>query len=427
MKKYNRQFKIADKLLFKQKMLSWANQFSIFCFLDSCNEPGNEQGQEWKLAVGVVSAHAIDDAESFADFDEFLQKQDRQVFGHLSYDLRNVLANDSSPCADAFGFGYFFSPKILIELTDGTLSINAEGENIFEEIDQFSIPNPSKAQQSILQPVQDKGSYLESVKKIKEHIQAGDCYELNYCLKFIGKSAGFDAIASFIALTNYSPVPFAALYKKDGQYCVCASPERYIQKTGNAIISQPIKGTSKRYAGDELQDDMDKLALYESIKDRTENVMTVDLVRNDLSRVCEAGTVAVSELYGIYSFATVHQMISTVEGKLKSGITFTDILKATFPMGSMTGAPKKKVMELIEQYEFAGRGLFSGSIGYIDPRGDFDFNVVIRSIFYDEVNKKLWSFAGGAITNKSVVEDEWEECHVKLSAVKKIVEQWQKD
>lgn len=150
--------------------------------------------------------------------------------------------------------------------------------------------------------------------------------------------------------------------------------------------------------------------------------MVVDLVRNDLSKVCKEGSVKVSELFGIYSFPQVHQMISTIEGELDEKVPFSSILKACFPMGSMTGAPKKRVMELIEQYEKTKRGLYSGAVGYIDPNGDFDFNVVIRSILYNAVNQYLGYQVGGGITFYSDPEKEYEECLLKAAAIRKVLQ-----
>ena len=198
---------------------------------------------------------------------------------------------------------------------------------------------------------------------------------------------------------------------------MCASPERYLKKTGNTIISQPIKGTSKRDLHNKNTDEEIKNYLQKSLKEKSENVMVVDLVRNDLSKICREGSVQVKELFGIYSFPQVHQMISTVKGILENNIHWTDAVKATFPMGSMTGAPKKKVMQLIDEYESSARGLFSGSIGYVTPQADFDFNVVIRSIFYDDSNKFLSFLAGGGITFYSNAADEYEECMLKAAAI----------
>ena len=148
--------------------------------------------------------------------------------------------------------------------------------------------------------------------------------------------------------------------------------------------------------------------------------MVVDLVRNDLSKICREGTVQVEELFGIYSFPQVHQMISTITGELQPGLSFADIIKQTFPMGSMTGAPKKKVMELIEQYENTRRGIFSGAVGYIKPGGDFDFNVVIRSILYNQATQYLSYLVGSAITFYSKAAEEYEECLLKAEALKKV-------
>jgi para-aminobenzoate synthetase component 1 len=217
-----------------------------------------------------------------------------------------------------------------------------------------------------------------------------------------------------------SPSPFSAYYRLFDRYLLCASPERYLRKQGNALISQPIKGTSRRDRTNSENDEMSKSELFYSEKERSENVMVVDLVRNDLSKVCEQGSVEVAELFGIYSYPTVHQMISTVKGKLLPEVNFADVLKATFPMGSMTGAPKKKVMELIEEYEQTKRGLYSGTLGYISPSDDFDFNVVIRSILYNERDETISYQVGSAITANSNATKEYEECLLKAQAIVKV-------
>ncbi|MGZ8556814.1 MAG: chorismate-binding protein, partial [Chitinophagaceae bacterium] len=204
------------------------------------------------------------------------------------------------------------------------------------------------------------------------------------------------------------------------KWLLCASPERFLKKEGNKILAQPIKGTSKRIQGDENKDEQKKSELFNSDKDRSENVMVVDLMRNDLSKICEEGTVKVDELFGIYSFPQVHQMISTISGVLKNNISFLDIVRATFPMGSMTGAPKKRVMEMIAKYEKSKRGIFSGAVGYISPSGDFDFNVIIRSIMYNSSSEYLSFQTGSGITFYSDPEKEWDECLLKAEAMKKV-------
>ena len=296
-------------------------------------------------------------------------------------------------------------------------------EEIFESI----LHQPVFQKVSLMQDVNilqriEKPAYLQTVQMLKEHIRRGDCYEINFCQEFYIPDIIIDPVEVFSKLTSLSPNPFSAYYKTGNRYLLCASPERYLRKTGRQIISQPIKGTLHRVLTNIEQDRVQKEKLLSSQKDRSENVMVVDLVRNDLSRVCVEGSVNVDELFGIYSFPQVHQMISTVSGELKQGVAFEDIIRATFPMGSMTGAPKRKVMQLIEQYEKSRRGLFSGAVGYIEPGGDFDFNVVIRSILYNADSRYLSFPTGSAITHYSDPEAEYAECMLKGEAMRKVLE-----
>jgi para-aminobenzoate synthetase component 1 len=240
-------------------------------------------------------------------------------------------------------------------------------------------------------------------------------------MEFFAADAVIDPLQVYQSLTNISPNPFSAFYKRENSYLLCASPERYLYKKGRHILSQPIKGTVKRDQTDTAEDEILKQQLYKSKKDRSENVMVVDLVRNDLGRVCKEGTVQVDELFGIYSFPQVHQMVSTVSGELKEGITFTDIIRATFPMGSMTGAPKRRVMQLIDEYEQCRRGIFSGAVGYIAPNGDFDLNVVIRSILYNSAAQYLSYLVGSGITFYSDAAKEYEECLLKAEAMRRVL------
>ena len=267
-----------------------------------------------------------------------------------------------------------------------------------------------------------KADYINTIHKLQQYILRGDCYEINFCQEFFAEHAVINPLQVYHKLIAISPNPFAALYKVNDKFCICASPERYLKKDGNTIISQPIKGTTKRDLISQERDLENKNYLSQSEKEKSENVMVVDLVRNDLSKVCKQGTVKVDELFGVYSFPQVHQMISTISGQAKDDIDWVDIIKATFPMGSMTGAPKKRVMELIEQYEQTKRGLFAGAIGYISPNGDFDFNVVIRSIFYNATTQYLSFQAGGAITFYSNAEKEYEESILKVAAMRKVLE-----
>ncbi|MEO5675183.1 MAG: anthranilate synthase component I family protein, partial [Chitinophagales bacterium] len=213
-----------------------------------------------------------------------------------------------------------------------------------------------------------------------------------------------------------SPAPLACFLKHGEKFLLSASPERFLKKESRKIISQPMKGTISRSNHAE-SDEHAKELLGTDEKEKAENVMIVDLVRNDLARSAVAGSVSVEELFGIYSFPRVHQMISTVSATLRNDVHFTEAIRNAFPMGSMTGAPKVMAMQLIDKYEKVKRGLFSGSAGYITPGGDFDFNVVIRSLLYNRESRYLSFQTGSAITHDCNPEKEYEECLLKAQAI----------
>lgn len=316
----------------------------------------------------------------------------------------------------------FFEPEAVLQLSGSTLTIYADSpEHIFNTI--LQTPSNSILNSLYRVTIQNKISrkeYLAILGQLRNHIQRGDCYEINFCQEFFAHNAVADPFTLFKKLQQVSPNPFSGFYRVDDKWLLCASPERFIKSEKRKITSQPIKGTLQRKSdGESAQDE--QLQLLQSKKDRAENVMIVDLVRNDLSRVCKTGSIRVDELYGIYSFPQVHQMISTISGQLKDDATFADIINATFPMGSMTGAPKVKVMQLIDEYEKSKRGIFSGALGYISPSGDFDFNVVIRSIMYNQSAQYLSFQAGGGITIYSDPEKEWEECMIKAKAMNSVL------
>ncbi|MFT3682786.1 MAG: anthranilate synthase component I family protein [Ferruginibacter sp.] len=383
---------------------------------------------ECLLAAGEKKNTAAMPGSTFQQLKELSRAGD-WLFGHLCYDVKNETEQLESKHFDGIGFdaGYFFIPEVVLQLNERQLSIfceTAAASDIFNEINSMPgavIKTAAVTDLSIKNRI-SKEDYLATVKKIQLHILRGDCYEINFCQEFFIEDAVINPLAVYEKLARLSPNPFAALYKLNDKFCICASPERYLKKTGSKIISQPIKGTAKRNPEDKYADNNSKQQLQNSAKERSENVMVVDLVRNDLSKICKEATVKVEELFGVYSFPQVHQMISTVSGEVKEGIDWVDMLKATFPMGSMTGAPKKRVMELIEQYEQTKRGLFSGTIGYVHPNGDFDFNVVIRSILYNESNKYLSFQTGGAITFYADPEKEYEESLLKAEAIKMALE-----
>jgi para-aminobenzoate synthetase component 1 len=405
-------------------MLNWANRFSIFCFLDNHNYQIPPHSVECLLAAGTKRSLESNAGNALQQLQSFIDQKPGWLFGHLGYDLKNEIELLSSSNSDKLGFPdlFFFEPEVVIRLSEEEIVIEADDpESLFNEIQQTEITANDKAKTIQVKSRLSKDEYCQTINKLKQHILRGDCYEINFCQEFYADDVFINPVEVYKKLSALSPNPFSALYKLNEHWLLCASPERYLKKQGLKILSQPIKGTSKRNLQVKDKDEKQREELFHSAKDRSENVMVVDLVRNDLAKVCREGTVKVDELFGVYSFPQVHQMISTVSGELQNDISFSKIIEATFPMGSMTGAPKKRVMELIEQYEKTKRGLFSGAVGYINPQGDFDFNVVIRSIFYNAAKKYLSFQAGSGITFYSDAEKEWEECEMKAEAMKKVL------
>ncbi|MES2380785.1 MAG: anthranilate synthase component I family protein [Bacteroidota bacterium] len=416
----------------KQKALHWANQYDVCVLLDN-NESLNAYGLnhiEFAMAVGVKTSCIGKHENNFEALKKFRTEHANQYsFGYFTYDLKNEVEALQSNHFDGLEFPslFFFVPEHL-------LLIDKNHQIIFESITYNSFAewlnaagniNPTSesiAQKTNLQARVNKADYLANVEKIKQHIIEGDVYELNYCMEFFDNKAVINPTTVYTQLLEKSPVPFACYVKHGQQYLLCASPERFITKQDNVLYSQPIKGTIKRDLNNAANDLQLKNDLLNSEKERAENLMIVDLVRNDLARVSKTGSVQVNEIFGIYSFKQVHQMISTVSSRIKDDVPVTDAIKHAFPMGSMTGAPKVMAMELIEQYEQTKRGLYSGAVGYFAPNGNFDFNVVIRSIQYNANNQYLNIMVGGAITYDSIAEQEYEECLLKAQATMQVLQ-----
>jgi para-aminobenzoate synthetase component I len=419
-------FTIHNFTEFKIQMLNWVNQFNIFCFLDNQQYNFDKPNFECLVAAGCKKNISLQEGNAFEQLQLFAKANNQWLFGHFGYDLKNETEQLSSTHFDGIQFSdiLFFVPQIVIQLTATNVTIFCEDENastIFAAIQ--SCPTKiidAPAPKLTITNRFTKEEYIQAVQKLQQHIARGDCYEINFCQEFYAEQAVINPLVIYNKLSNISPTPFSVFYKVEDKYCICASPERYIKKVGNQLISQPIKGTAKRSIN-KIEDEQNKTNLLHSTKERSENVMVVDLVRNDLSRICQQNSVRVKELFGIYSFPQVHQMISTIVGEVNDNIHWVDIVQQTFPMGSMTGAPKKRVMQLIEQYEKTKRGLFSGAIGYINPKNDFDFNVVIRSILYNATTQYLSFTTGGAITFYSDAEKEYEECMLKAEAMREVV------
>lgn len=418
-------FLIKDVELFKQKALAWTNRFPVGCVLDSQGYKNHlYPSREFLLAAGCVTELIPADGNKIESLKKFYDRQKDWLFGFLSYDLKNEteVLESKNPDRLLFPELYFFVPETVIEISGNRVAVssyNTIPEFIFSSIEKTELICPPSDYSNIkLEKRISKEEYLENLRVIKNHILKGDVYELNYCQEFFIEDFQADPVKMFLRLREISPSPFSAYYKLYDKLLLCASPERFMRKQGDKLISQPIKGTIRRGTSDKEDEEM-KRKLLDDPKEQSENVMIVDIVRNDLSRSCKAGSVKAEELFGIYTYPQVHQMISTVTGELDHSVHIVDSIKNTFPMASMTGAPKIKAMKLIDRYESFKRGLFSGSVGYISPDGNFDFNVVIRSMLYNSTEKYLSFSTGSAITFNSVPEKEYDECLLKAKAMLK--------
>jgi para-aminobenzoate synthetase component 1 len=422
LKRTKQVFSVKNLPKIKEQILYWVSQFNVCSFLDNHQYQSEHHSIECIAAAGEISS--IAGANTAKSIDVFYETNQDWLFGHFGYGYHSNQLNDlqkKNPIN--FSDAFFFRPDHILSLNNHSLVIESyslQPEAIFTEITAVK-PSIEKSSPIKTTPSISKDIYLSTIENLLLHIQKGDCYEINYCQEFHSIDTAIDAVKLYAQLTALSPTPFACYYKENESHLICASPERWLKKQGNTIISQPIKGTVKRELANIEKDELLKNQLFHSSKDRSENVMVVDLVRNDFSRVCKAGTVQVDELYGIYSFPQVHQMISTISGQLLEGIGIEALVESGFPMGSMTGAPKKKVMELIQQYEPIQRGIFSGAVGYINPNKDFDFNVVIRSILYNSQNHYLSYLVGSGITIYSNPEQEYEECLLKAKAIETVL------
>ena len=385
---------------------------AVFCLLNSNQYQDDKSKYAFILGIGVADQIEIKDAKNaFMQLADFQKKHiGTWLFSALSYDLKNAvypkLTSANTPL-HASPLAHLFAPKsVYLSNQVSTASLLETGLSA------------NKIKLDMLQASVSKQAYIDQVNQLKKHLRAGDIYEITYCIAFSLTDITLDPIALYTKLNSLSPMPFSALYKNDSQYVICASPERFLGKRANRIFSQPIKGTRKRN-DDPVLDEQEKLKLQNDPKEIAENVMIVDLVRNDLTKSAKLGTIKVSELFGIHTFANLHQMISTVEAEIKEDCSIFECIQNAFPMGSMTGAPKLRAMEIIEEVENTKRGLYSGSIGYIDPMADFDFNVIIRSIFYDKNAKTLSFQVGSAITLDADPEKEYDECLLKAESILK--------
>ena len=419
--------KIINQIILKSKNYSFSSVLLSNYNLQKPNMPEKYISYDCIVMFDMIDT-LLSNSNSFEKLSVFHNNKKDWLFGSLSYDLKNELEqlssnnNDEVFAPDLF----FFVPKYVLLLKEKQIEILSHEskknvDSFFKLLVSLKQKNDIINTKINVKKRENKSQYLKKINAIKKNIQRGDIYEMNYCLDFFSKNVDLNCEDLFLKVNNYIKNPFSAFIHMKDYYILSASPERFLKKSGQDVLSQPIKGTLRRG----LNEDEDNKLLDEfknSYKDISENVMITDLVRNDLSIDALKSTVRVKELSKIYTFEKVHQMISTITSKVDAKCCFTKLLKSTFPMGSMTGAPKLKSMELIEKYENFKRGFYSGSIGYVTPESDFDFNVIIRSIVYNAKTKYLSIGVGGAITINSVAEKEYEECLVKIQPILDIID-----
>lgn len=417
-----------DSATWHWQALAWANTFDHTTFLNNNGITYPHDPFPSRLFVGAKRVIAFTGDDDLQSLYKAHQHHPSWLVGYFGYDLKNQLEALRSRHPDRLGFPgiYFVEPEYVLDFEPGTVVIwGVEPQAVFDQIqgNTLAVAADRPWQSGAVNPIQSRTpqtDYEATVRRIQQHIVQGDVYELNYCIEFYAEQTNLNPTAVYKALTERSPMPFSVFMKQTDRYLLGASPERFLKKAGPTLISQPIKGTIRR--GETPDEDAAlKQQLRNSEKEQAENLMIVDLVRNDLARSAETGSVRVDELFGIYTFRQVHQMISTVSATIRVELPFTDALRNAFPMGSMTGAPKIRAMQLIDELENSRRGLYSGAVGFITPDGDFDFSVVIRSILYNADSRYASFSVGSAITYDADPAQEYAECLLKAQAMREVL------
>lgn len=425
MQRKQKHFKVDDISQTKEQLLTWGTQYNTVAWLDS--NSNNKTNIEGLLAIDKLSHLTTSYKDAFEKLKKYIDSVRDYAFGYLGYDLKNDIEKLHSNHTDGAEFPdlYFFQPKKIIEIVNNEI-IFKYPVDLYGEIEQdwkeilTSKKKPQHKTSLDIKSRIDKKEYIKQVEKALKHIHKGKVYELNFCQEFYAENANIHPLNTYLDLNNISEAPFATFLKMDDLYLLSASPERFLQKKDNILVSEPIKGTARRRSLPEK--DITQIELLKNnTKEIAENIMIVDLVRNDLSHIAQKGSVKVSELCKIYTFKQVHQMISTITCQMKPNIHVVDAIKACYPMGSMTGAPKIAAMNFIEELEASKRGIYSGAVGYFTPDRDFDFNVVIRSIVYNKTKKYVSFSVGSAITAKANPEQEYEECLLKAKAMREVL------
>lgn len=411
---------------FKEKLLQWSQRFKEVVFLDGNDISDPYSSFDYALAVEAESLIEWNSSDALRMLSEFRSDKQDWIFGYLSYDATSEKQIAHSDKGLGFAKLFFFQPRKLFIVKGRKLQMlyleHKESElwSDFEEVCGIELVRCRQKPKVQVQERVDKNTYTEDVKTVLKKIGEGVLKEMNYCMEFFAEECILNPLDIYNQLNAISTPPFACFLKNDAQYALGASPERYMKRTGDKIVTQPIKGTAKRHHEEKKDREVINF-LKNDPKERQENILTVEEVKKELKEVVIPESLVVEELCGVYSFQQVHQMISTVVGKVREGCNEREIFTHTFPMCSMVGAPKKEALQLIDTLEKSGRGLYSGAIGYFKPNGDFDFNVVIRTILYHAARKQLSFTVGSGITSMSVPENEYQECLLKAKALKEVL------
>jgi para-aminobenzoate synthetase component 1 len=355
------------------------------------------------------------------------------AIGYFGYDLARrieklpILARDDEQ-APEMAIGIYQWAVIVDHLQQQSwlvgYDLSAEQQqSLIKQFSQLSLEQSGNDGFKVLTAPQsnlDKAAYATAFNKIKHYLKEGDCYQINLTQRFVSQCEGNPWLA-YQALRQINAAPFSAYLNLPDLQILSSSPERFLQVIDGRVETKPIKGTRPRKADFE-QDQQQIQDLSNSRKDRAENVMIVDLLRNDISKTCRDGSVKVPKLFAVESYATVHHLVSTVIGELANDQQALDLLRSCFPGGSITGAPKIRAMEVIEELEPQRRGIYCGSIGYIGFDGNMDTNIAIRTLVHNQNTIRFW--AGGGIVNDSVLDEEYQECFDKAAALLQLLKQF---
>ncbi|TAN67791.1 MAG: aminodeoxychorismate synthase component I [Methylobacter sp.] len=355
------------------------------------------------------------------------------AIGYFSYDLARrlevlpVVAQDAEHIAEMAVGIYPWAVVVDHYLQKSYLVGHCEQQKWQDLIRQFSQTNSPKGQDDQAFKVvgeitsnMDKDSYVRAFNRIKHYLKEGDCYQVNLAQRFVAACQG-DPWTAYQILRKLNAAPFSCYLNLPEVQILSSSPERFLKLTGGVVETKPIKGTRPRKQ-DYAENQQQIKNLEASSKDRAENLMIVDLLRNDISKTCKSGSVKVPLLFDVESYATVHHLVSTVTGILADNQHALDLLKSCFPGGSITGAPKIRAMEIIEELEPNRRGVYCGAIGYIGFNGNMDTNIAIRTLVHSENTIRFW--AGGGIVNDSVAEEEYQESFDKAAAMLDLLQQF---